>query len=438
MASVMEMPKLSDTMKEGAIARWLKKEGEKVAVGLPIVEIETDKATMEFESPSTGILLKIIVGDHSTCALNAPIAVIGKADENWQTALDAYNAKKDAKKAPAVASVDAKNKAPAAGAQPSAAPVVATVSQSAQSPAAESSQSAAPVLNSDERLKVSPLARRVAADKGLDLRNMQGSGPGGRIVVRDVESAQSSNAQVNNISQVSLASGSEVQVIPVSMMRKTIARRLTESLSTAPHFFLTISLNMGPLLAWRKQAVSKLPDNLKFSVNDLLVFLLARALRKHPAVNASWKGDTIEQYNVVHIGVAVALPNGLVTPVLRYVERMNLGQIAAQSKELIKAARDGKLQSDAYAGGTFTISNLGMNGIEEFTAIINPPQAAILAVGATIATPIVNDEGEIVVENRMRVTLSCDHRVIDGAVGSEFLKTLKQFVEEPMNALFFG
>lgn len=437
MASVMEMPKLSDTMKEGAIARWLKKEGEKVAVGLPIVEIETDKATMEFESPSTGILLKIIVGDHSTCALNAPIAVIGKADENWQTALDAYNAKKDAKKA-AATTTDVKNKAPTAAAQPSAAPVVATVSQSAQSSAAVSSQSAAPVLNSDERLKVSPLARRVAADKGLDLRNMQGSGPGGRIVVRDVESAQSSNAQVNNISQVSLASGSEVQVIPVSMMRKTIARRLTESLSTAPHFFLTISLNMGPLLAWRKQAVSKLPDNLKFSVNDLLVFLLARALRKHPAVNASWKGDTIEQYNVVHIGVAVALPNGLVTPVLRYVERMNLGQIAAQSKELIKAARDGKLQSDAYAGGTFTISNLGMNGIEEFTAIINPPQAAILAVGATIATPIVNDEGEIVVENRMRVTLSCDHRVIDGAVGSEFLKTLKQFVEEPMNALFFG
>ena len=433
MASVMEMPKLSDTMKEGAIARWLKKEGEKVAVGLPIVEIETDKATMEFESPASGILLKIIVGDHSTCALNAPIAVIGKADENWQTALDAYNAKKDAKKAPAAASTEAKNKAPAAATQ-----VAATVSQSAQSPAAVSSQPAAPVLNSDERLKVSPLARRVAAEKGLDLRNMQGSGPGGRIVVRDVESAQSSSAQVNNISQVSLASGPEVQVIPVSMMRKTIARRLTESLSTAPHFFLTISLNMGPLLAWRKQEVSKLPDNLKFSVNDLLVFLLARALRKHPAVNASWKGDTIEQYNVVHIGVAVALPNGLVTPVLRYVERMNLGQIAAQSKELIKAARDGKLQSDAYAGGTFTISNLGMNGIEEFTAIINPPQAAILAVGATIATPIVNDEGEIVVENRMRVTLSCDHRVIDGAVGSEFLKTLKQFVEEPMNALFFG
>jgi pyruvate dehydrogenase E2 component (dihydrolipoamide acetyltransferase) len=426
MATVMEMPKLSDTMKEGAVARWLKKEGEKVTAGHPVVEIETDKATMEFESPASGTLLKIIVGDKQTCELNAPIAVIGKPDENWQEALDKYSSKKKGGSAPAAKSASAAS-APAAAAV--AAPA-STVSSSAAS------------ASTLDRLRASPLAKRVAADKGIDLRSVQGTGPNGRIVVRDVEglTAGASAAVAGGVSFPALTGSAvaEMEKVPLSMMRKTIARRLVESTSTAPHFYLTISINVGPLLAWRKATLAKLTEAEKFSVNDLIVFLVSRALRKHPNINSSWQNDFIAQYNSVHMGVAVALPAGLVTPVVRHADKLTLVQIAQKNRELIKLARDGKLQPDDYAGGTFTISNLGMSGIEEFTAIINPPQAAILAVGSTVATPVVDDNGEISVEQRMRVTLSCDHRVIDGAQGAEFLKTLKTYFEDPMACLFMG
>ncbi|MEY3902843.1 MAG: hypothetical protein RL189_2149 [Pseudomonadota bacterium] len=416
MATVMEMPKLSDTMKEGAVARWLKKEGEKVTAGHPVVEIETDKATMEFESPASGTLIKIIVGDKQTCELNAPIAVIGKPEENWQEAIDKYAAKKKGGAA-----------APAKAA-PAAAP--ATV-------AAPAATSAAAPTSTLDRLRASPLAKRVAADKGIDLRSVQGSGPNGRIVVRDVENLSGGTAAVSTPA-FAAASAAEMEKVPLSMMRKTIARRLVESTSTAPHFYLTVSINMGPLLAWRKATLAKLSEAEKFSVNDLIVFLVSRALRKHPNINSSWQNDFIAQYNSVHMGVAVALPAGLVTPVVRHADKLSLIQIAQKGRELIKLARDGKLQPDDYAGGTFTISNLGMSGIEEFTAIINPPQAAILAVGSTVATPVVGEDGDISVEQRMRVTLSCDHRVIDGAQGAEFLKTLKTFFEDPMACLFMG
>jgi pyruvate dehydrogenase E2 component (dihydrolipoamide acetyltransferase) len=414
----MEMPKLSDTMKEGAVARWLKKEGEKVTAGIPVVEIETDKATMEFESPASGTLLKIIVGDKQTCELNAPIAVIGKPDENWQEAVDKYLSKKKG------GAASAKTAAPAAAPAAAAAPVSAPATQ---------------VAATTDRLRVSPLAKRVAADKGIDLRSVQGSGPNGRIIVRDVENL-SGGVQAPSAALPAFAGApaAEMEKVSLSMMRKTIARRLVESTTTAPHFFLTISLNMGPLLAWRKATLAKLPESDKFSVNDLIVFLVSRALRKHPNINSSWQGDYIAQYNSVHMGVAVALPAGLVTPVVRHSDKLSLVQIAQKNRELIKLARDGKLQPDDYSGGTFTISNLGMSGIEEFTAIINPPQAAILAVGTTMATPVVNDSGDVVVEQRMKVTLSCDHRVIDGAQGAEFLKTLKTFVEDPMSCLFMG
>lgn len=418
MATVMEMPKLSDTMKEGAVARWLKKEGEKVTAGHPVVEIETDKATMEFESPASGTLIKIIVGDKQTCDLNAPIAVIGKPDENWQEALDKYSAKKKGGTAAPAKSASA----PAAQTAPSA---------------AAAATSATPTSTLD-RLRASPLAKRVAADKGIDLRAVQGSGPNGRIVVRDVENLTGGSAPAVSLPSFSGVPAAEMEKVPLSMMRKTIARRLVESTSTAPHFYLTISINMGPLLAWRKATLAKISEAEKFSVNDLIVFLVSRALRKHPNINASWQNDFIAQYNSVHLGVAVALPAGLVTPVVRHADKLTLVQIAQKNRELIKLARDGKLQPDDYAGGTFTISNLGMSGIEEFTAIINPPQAAILAVGSTVATPVVDDEGEITVEQRMRVTLSCDHRVIDGAQGAEFLKTLKSYFEDPMACLFMG
>lgn len=419
MATVMEMPKLSDTMKEGAVARWLKKEGEKVTAGHPVVEIETDKATMEFESPASGTLIKIIVGDKQTCELNAPIAVIGKPDENWQEALDKYNAKKKGGAA-----------APAKSAAPSA--------SAAQAPAAAATAAPAATAGSLDRLRASPLAKRVAADKGIDLRAVQGSGPNGRIVVRDVENLSGGTGAAAAAPAFLAAPAAEMEKVPLSMMRKTIARRLVESTSTAPHFYLTISINMGPLLAWRKATLAKVSEAEKFSVNDLIVFLVARALRKHPNINSSWQNEFIAQYNSVHMGVAVALPAGLVTPVVRHADKLSLVQIAQKNRELIKLARDGKLQPDDYSGGTFTISNLGMSGIEEFTAIINPPQAAILAVGSTVATPVVDENGEITVEQRMRVTLSCDHRVIDGAQGAEFLKTLKAYFEDPMACLFMG
>jgi pyruvate dehydrogenase E2 component (dihydrolipoamide acetyltransferase) len=439
MATVMEMPKLSDTMKEGAVARWLKKEGEKVSAGAPVVEIETDKATMEFESPASGILLKILVGDGGTCALNAPIAVIGKESENWQETIDKYNAKKGGAKPAAAAGA-----APAKKATPSA-PAPAAKGTQPSSSTSSVAPAAVPFSGSgaDVRVKASPLAKKVAADRGVSLASLTGSGPGGRVVLRDVESAGSEGAFAVSVSPaapsvaapMAAASGS-IEKIPLTNMRKVIAQRLTESVVANPHFYLTVSINMGPLLAWRKQTLAKLPEDKKFSVNDLLIFLVSRALRKHPEINSSWQGDHIARYHFVNMAVAVSMPTGLITPVVRGSDALSLTQIAAASKDLIKRARDGKLAPEEYQGGTFTISNLGMAGIEEFTAIINPPQAAILAVGATIPTPVVNGKGEIVVEERMKVTLSSDHRVIDGAVGSEFLKTLKAYLEDPVAALF--
>lgn len=414
MATIMEMPKLSDTMKEGSIAHWLKKEGDKVSAGAPIIEIETDKATMEYESPSSGVLLKILVGDGGKCALQAPIAVIGRADDKWEDILNKYNEKKGGVKPTAP-----QNKATSPAA-PKATPH-----------AAPTSTQAAPT-QTNEFVRVSPLAKKIAADKGIDLKSLHGSGPNGRIIQRDLENISTTTQTIPTYAMA------EVVKIPLTNMRKTIAKRLAESVNTAPHFYLKMSLNITNLLKWRKDTLAKLSENEKFSVNDLIIFLLARALKRHPQVNASWKEEFIEQYRDVHMSVAVALPNGLMTPVVRHADKLNIIQIAQETKRLIKLAKDGKLQPSDYAGGTFSISNLGMNGIEEFTAIINPPQAAILAVGATIPTPIVKENGEMGVEQRMKITLSCDHRVIDGAVGSEFLKTVKQYFEDPASALFLG
>ncbi len=413
MATVMEMPKLSDTMKEGSIARWLKKEGEKVSAGAPVIEIETDKATMEYESPAGGILLKILVGDGGKCDLQAPIAIIGKADEKWEDALHKYKEKKSPGNAVAA---------------------TAPTKDINTSPSSSFSSNKEAQTQNNEMIKASPLAKKIAQDKGIDLKSLQGSGPNGRIIQRDLENV-STTPTVSNITSYATA---EVEKIPLTNMRKTIARRLCESLSTAPHFYLTMSINMASLLNWRKETLTKLPEDQKFSVNDLIIFLTSRALKRHPQVNSSWKEEFIEQYRDVHMNVAVALPNGLMTPVIRHSDKLNLIQIAKESKRLVKLAKEGKLQPSDYAGGTFSISNLGMTGVEEFTAIINPPQAAILAVGSTFPTPVVKSNGEIGIEQRMKITLSCDHRVIDGAVGSEFLKTLKQYFEDPASALFLS
>ncbi|APJ03298.1 pyruvate dehydrogenase complex dihydrolipoamide acetyltransferase [Silvanigrella aquatica] len=417
MATVMEMPKLSDTMSEGSVAHWLKKEGEKVSAGLPVIEIDTDKATMEYECPASGILLKILVGDGQKCPLQAPIAVIGKEGENWEEALEKYKAKKGG--AASAPHAEAKKEAPA---KSSSANVTASSAKTTTVP--------------DAAVKASPLAKKIAADKGINLSSIQGSGPNGRIVQRDLD--QASGGASSASPAIAFGSGAEVEKIPHTNMRKTIARRLAESVNTAPHFFLTVSINMTNLLNWRKEVVAKLPENEKFSVNDLVIFLTSRALKRHPALNSSWQDEYVAQYRDVHMSVAVALPNGLMTPVVRHADKLTVVQISQETKRLVKIAKEGKLQPNDYAGGTFSVSNLGMAGIESFTAIINPPQAAILAVGATVPTPAILPNGTVGVEQRMKVTLSCDHRVVDGAVGAEFLKTLKQFFEDPVSALFLG
>lgn len=419
MAKIMQMPKLSDTMKEGVVAQWLAKEGDKVRSGVPLLEIETDKATMEYEASASGVLLKILVSDGQTCPLQAPIAVIGKEGEDWQKALAEFES----------GSADT-------GSQPAQKESAGAPRQKAPSFSGVHSQVATGPTAQGGRVKASPLARKMARDQGLDLNQLQGSGPGGRIVARDLSGA--ALPQTSPVGAAASAPAAEVERQPLSMMRKTIAERLTESVQTAPHFFLTISIRMDTVLQWRQETLARLSPDQKFSVNDVLILMTARALRKHPQINSSWQGDHIAQYRDVHMGMAVALPTGLITPVIRNADKLDVLKIAAQSRDLAQRAKGGALKPEDYQGGTFTISNLGMAGIEQFTAIINPPQAAILAVGASVPTPIVDGSGKVVVETRMKVTLSCDHRVIDGAVGSDFLKTLKSFIEDPINALMLG
>ena len=408
MANIVEMPKLSDTMEEGAVASWLKKEGDTVEEGGSLCEIETDKATMEYQSPFGGVLLKIIAQPGKTMALNTPIAVIGKKGEAFDmSALLAA--------AVAVAAKPASVAAPVGVATPVAAP--------------------GPVAPSSGRIKSSPLARRMAAASNVNLAGVSGSGPAGRIVMRDIEAAMAhggATGSTNNGGFVPMAPR-EDQTIPVTLMRKTIAKRLLAGKNDAPHFYLTRSVNMGQMMQWRQMLNDAAGEKgVKVSINDLIIFAASRALRHHPGINASWQGDNIVQFGAVHMCVAVALPTGLVTPVIRNADQMPVRDIAAASRSLAQRAKAGQLANEDYAGGTFTISNLGMFGIEEFTAIINPPQAAILAVGATIPTPAVDAKGNVVVEQRMKVTMSCDHRVIDGVMGAEFLKTLASFLEQPL------
>ena len=434
MAQIIEMPKLSDTMEEGGIANWLKKEGDTVDIGEPLVEIETDKATQEYESPEDGVLLKIIVQPGKTVALRTPIAVIGAKGEK----VDLEALLKGSSKG--VAAPAKKEEAPVEDAAPAASekPGVAKPAAAAK-PAAETPV----VANASGRVRSSPLARKVAEELGISIDSVSGSGPGGRIVMRDVQDAKSSgvSASVSKGSSGSAPqiSGAEATVMPVSMMRKTIAKRLLAAKNDAPHFYLTVSANMEHLNSWRARLnddAAKSDGKLaKTSVNDLMILGVARALRQHPIVNSSWQGDHILQHSQVHIALAVALPDGLVTPVIRNTDHLGVREIARQSRDLATKAKDGKLTNNDYAGGTFTISNLGMFGIEEFTAIINPPQAAILAIGAATPTPWVDGAGNLVVQTRVKMTMSCDHRVVDGASGAAFLKTLVSYLEDPLSMM---
>lgn len=408
------MPKLSDTMTDGTVAAWHKKVGDKVKSGELLAEIETDKATMEFESYVDGILLYIGVQKGETVAVDALLAVFGKEGEDVSAIVAAEGA------APA-----AKEEAPAAAAPAPKAPVAeapkAVVDQAPV--AAAHSPAAAPVPFNDGRMRVSPLAKKLAEDKGLPLQYIPGSGDGGRIVRRDVD-AFMAGASVQSSSAVESYTEENV-----SQMRKTIARRLAESKFTAPHFYLTMEINMGRAVEAR--AAMNAATGSKVSFNDMVVKATALALKQHPKVNSSWQGDTIRYNHHVHMGIAVAVEEGLLVPVVRFADTKTLAQINQEVKTFAEKAKTKKLQPSDWEGNTFTISNLGMFGIEEFTAIVNPPDACILAVGAIREVPVVKN-GAVVPGHTMKLTLSCDHRVVDGASGSAFLQTLKAMLEEPV------
>jgi pyruvate dehydrogenase E2 component (dihydrolipoamide acetyltransferase) len=419
MAEIVRMPKLSDTMTEGTVASWNKKVGDKVKSGELLAEIETDKATMEFESFQDGVLLHIGVEKGQTAKVDSILAILGKEGEDVAALLAS-----DAAPVPAAAAAPAPvaASAPTAVAAPVAAPVVAAA------PAVS-----APSANNG-RVKASPQAKKIAEEMGINIGNVAGSGDGGRIVRRDVENfTPAALGAAQTYVPAFIPAGTERYTEEnVSQMRKTIARRLAESKFTAPHFYLTMEIDMDNAMAARKSINDS--GTAKISFNDMVVKACAMALRQHPKVNSSWRGDTIRYNEHVHIGVAVAVDEGLLVPVVRFANEKGLSQIGAEVKSFAEKAKSKKLQPSDWEGNTFTISNLGMFGIEEFTAIINPPDACILAVGGIKSVPVVKN-GAVVPGNIMKVTLSCDHRVVDGASGAAFLQTLKAYLENPVMML---
>ena len=419
MEEVVLMPRLSDTMTEGVIASWQKQVGDAVKKGEVLAEIETDKATMELESYKDGVLLYQGAKPGEKIQVNDLLCIIGK--EGMDIAAIVAAAKSGGSAAPVAT--------PAPSAAPASAPAPATTAPAA-----------APVVVNDGRIFASPLAKKLAAEKGIDLRYVKGTGDHGRIVRSDIEQytpaaaapatasapAASAAPVVTAVGQVSF------EEVPVSQMRKTIARRLSESLFTAPHFYLTMTIDMDACVAARTRINET--SKTKISFNDMVLKATAVALKQHPKVNSSWLGDTIRINHHVNIGVAVAVDEGLLVPVVRFADSLSLSQIATQVKDYAQRAKDKKLQPADWEGSTFTISNLGMFGIDQFTAIINPPDACILAVGGISQVPVVKN-GAVVPGNIMKVTLSCDHRVVDGATGAAFLQTLKSLLEEPLRML---
>jgi pyruvate dehydrogenase E2 component (dihydrolipoamide acetyltransferase) len=440
MAEVIRMPRMSDTMEEGNIIGWLKEEGEEVEAGDTLAEVETDKATMELDSYFDGVLLHIAVKE-GPVPIDGVIAVIGEEGEDWKAAIEGAG--------------DVGGNGEAAKEE---------AAQKEEPKEEKQTAEAASDTGSDEsgkRLKASPLARSMAKESGIDLSKLSGSGDGGRIVKKDIEAyleeqksapapapapAAPQAPKQEKAPEPAPAKEKAPEVVPftfsgggdnyeekhVSQMRKIIARRLSESKFTAPHFYLTIEINMDKAIKIRKRVNEVAPT--KISFNDFVVKAAAASLRQHPAVNSAWLEDRIRYNKDVNIGVAVAIDEGLMVPVVRYADMKTLSQINTEVKELAGRAKNRKLQPEEMEGNTFTISNLGMFGIEEFTAIINPPDACILAVGGIIQKPIVKN-GEIVPGNMMKVTLSCDHRVVDGATGAQFLNTFKEILEDPIRLM---
>jgi pyruvate dehydrogenase E2 component (dihydrolipoamide acetyltransferase) len=444
MAKLMLMPKLSDTMDEGIILKWRKKEGESIKQGDILADIQSDKADMEQEAYDSGVVRKLFAKEGEGVKVGAPLAIIGTADEDIGGLLTGGGAKAPSqaeapapsgdrvetpKSAPqaaapalAGATLEPTTTSPAPKEQPAGSvQAKGTQQQSAAQPAAE----AAP--RESDRVKISPLARKLAEEKQIDLSQLSGTGPSGRIVKRDIESYVPAPQAASAPRPVAFAAG-ETKEIPLSLMRKTIAKRLVESKVTAPHFYLTVEADMKEAIAFR--ASLNASGDVKISYNDIIVKAAALALKKHPEVNSTFTPEKIVQYGAVHVGVAVAIDEGLITPVVRNTDMKGLAQISLETKELAGRAREKKLKPEEFTGGTFTISNLGMFDVENFAAIINPPEGAILAVGSILEKPVV-EGGQIVVGSRMKMTLSCDHRVVDGATGARFMQTLKKYLEHP-------
>jgi pyruvate dehydrogenase E2 component (dihydrolipoamide acetyltransferase) len=416
MPKYIEMPKLSDTMSEGTLLKWRKKEGDKVEVGDVLAEVETDKATMEMEAFDDGVIHQFLVKEGSKVAIGAKLALLlGKGEQP-----------------------------PAEGAAPveeSKAPVDASKKTDAAAPAVSPAPAptAKPTAAPGGRVKASPLAKKIAAGKGVDLGGVSGTGPGGRITAKDVESAPAGGATPRTSAPASVPTipstpaGAGDQTIALSGMRRVIAERLLASKTQLPHFYLHIEVDAGPLMKARAElnAVTEAAGGPKFTVNDFVLKAVVSAAVRVPAVNASFAGDAIIQYGSVNLSVAVAVEEGLVTPVIRDAQKKSLKEISEAVKDLASRARNKKLKPEEYQGGTITVSNLGAYGIESFSAIINPPQAAILAIGAIVKKPVVGPDGQIVVGQRMSVGLSADHRVIDGAVGATYLAELRKLLENP-------
>ncbi|MCF4102223.1 pyruvate dehydrogenase complex dihydrolipoamide acetyltransferase [Gillisia sp. M10.2A] len=418
---VITMPRLSDTMEEGTVAKWLKQEGDKVEEGDILAEIETDKATMEFESFYEGTILKIGIAEGETAKVDSLLAIIG----------------------PAGTDVSNIGKAGASSAKKRETKQDDSTKEEAVSDSKEETTKEKSSTKDGGRIFISPLAKKMAEDKGIDLSEVTGSGENGRIVKKDIEAFTPSKKSAPATADAPKTAAPAVQVytpageeefeeIKNSQMRKTIAKRLGESKFTAPHYYLTVEINMETAMASRKQ-INELPD-VKVSFNDMVIKASAMALRKHPKVNSQWTGEATRIAKHIHMGVAVAVDEGLVVPVLKFADQMSYTQIGAQVRDLAGKARNKKLQPAEMEGSTFTVSNLGMFGISEFTSIINQPNSAILSVGAIVEKPVVKN-GQIVVGNTMKVTLACDHRTVDGATGAAFLQTLKSYLENPVTML---
>ncbi len=395
---------LSPTMEEGTIQKWRKKEGDMVKEGDILCDVETDKASMEYESSQAGKILKIVRGEGAAARVGDLIAILGQDGEDISTLLGESSA-------------------------PASAPAKAAETQVAATVPAPAATASPPQTGG----KSSPLARRLAQEKGIDLAMVAGSGPGGRVVKRDIENYQPAAASRGATPSVPLPSPLNDDRVPVSRKRSVIATRLSESLFTAPHIFLTVSVNMDPLMGAREKLNAELKD--KLSLNAFIIKLVANAITRHQAVNSSWMGDYIQNHSSVDVGLAVAQPDGLITPIVRAAHGKGIRQIDAELKDLIDRARSNQLKPEEYTGATFTISNLGSFGIEEFTAIINPPGAAILALGAVMKVPVVGEDEDIAIQRQMKMTLSADHRVMDGAVAAAFLTDLKSVMEDPFRAL---